>query len=119
MNISTHNIISFSDYTKRIQIINEAYINHTDILGLSKTNITSKQSLHIKKEISNKFVSFFNNDSSKFKPKGSGVAILVKPLLAPYITNHKGKQGRYIYVDFSFRNHNKLRIFQVYLHAHP
>src|SRR5688572_33116101 len=104
LNIATNNIISFSDYTKRIQIINEAYLNHIDILGLSETNISSKQSSYIKKEISSKYIPFFNNDSSKFKPKGSGVGILVKPHLAPYITSHKGKQGRYIYVDFTFKH---------------
>ena len=51
ISIASHNIISFTDYIKRLQIINESLHNNIDILGLAETNITSKQSKHIKKEL--------------------------------------------------------------------
>ena len=111
LNIATNNVISFSDYTKRQQIINEAYLNQIDILGISETNITSKQSIFIKKEIANQYTFLYNNDTSRFNPKGSGVAILIKTKFTPYIIGHKGKNGRYLYVDFNFRRHNRIRVF--------
>jgi len=115
--IFTNNVISFANYIKHIQIVNEASLNRIDILGLSETNITSKESLYIKKELSAKYIFLYNNNTSKFKPKGFGVALLINQKYTPYITSHKGKKGRYIYINFLFKNHNKIYIYQIYLYA--
>src|ERR1044072_8339139 len=77
--IATHNIISFTDYTKRLQIINESLSNNIDILGLSETNITSKQSKFIKKELLPIYNLYFSSSTNKCK--GTGIAILLKPHL--------------------------------------
>src|ERR1044071_7287810 len=79
ISIASHNIISFIDYTKQLQIINESLYNNVDILGLSETNLTSKQSKYVKKELLSNYNSYFS--SSPNKCKGTGVAILLKPKL--------------------------------------
>ena len=42
ISLASYNIISFTDYTKCLQIINEYLSNNIDILGLSETNLTFK-----------------------------------------------------------------------------
>src|ERR1044072_10040888 len=76
ISIASHNIISFTDYTKRLQITNESLYNNVDILGLSKTNLTSKQSKFVKKEFLPNYNSYFSSSTNKCK--GTGVAILLK-----------------------------------------
>src|ERR1043165_1616519 len=117
LSIAHNNVISFSDYTKRFQIINEALSNNFDILGLSETNLTSKQSKFVHKEILPNYYSVFNSASDKCR--GTGVALLLKHNIAAHVIKTKGNMGRYIYVDLNFKRHITLRIFQVYLHANP
>src|ERR1044072_4134068 len=117
LSIAHNNVISFSDYTKRFQIINEALSNNIDILGLSETNLTSKQSKFIHKEILPNYYSVFNSAPDKYK--GTGVAILLKPSIASHVIKSKGNLGRFIYVDLAFKRHLTIRIFQIYLHANP
>src|ERR1043165_9903852 len=117
LSIAHNNVISFSDYTKLFQIINEALSNNIDILGLSETNLTSKQSKFIHKELLPNYYSVFN--SAPDKCKGTGVAILLKPSIASHVIKSKGNSGRYIYVDLAFKKHMTIRIFQIYLHASP
>src|ERR1044072_1023926 len=110
ISIASHNIISFTDYTKRLQIINESLHNNVDILGLSETNLTSKQSKFVKKELLLNYNSYFSSSSNKCK--GTGVAILLKPTLNAHVTHSKGSKGRYIYVDLVFRKRVTIRVFQ-------
>src|ERR1043165_9154194 len=117
ISLASHNIISFTDYIKRFQIINESLSNNIDILGLSETNLTSKQSKFIHKELLPNYYSVFN--SAPDKCKGTGVAILLKPSIASHVIKSKGNLGRYIYVDLVFKRHMAIRIFQIYLHASP
>src|ERR1043166_10172331 len=117
ISIASNNVISFTDYTKRLQIIHESLHNNIDILGLSETNLTSKQSKFVKKEILSTYNSYFS--SSPNKCKGTGVAILLKPTLNAHVTHSKGSKGRYIYVDLVFRKRVTIRVFQVCLHANP
>src|ERR1043165_9507905 len=91
ISIATHNIISFTDYTKRLQIINESLLNNIDILCLSKTNLTSKQSKFVKKEILLKYNSYFSSSTNKCK--GTGVAILLKPSMNAHVIRSKGNNG--------------------------
>src|ERR1044072_5568805 len=113
--IASHNIISFTDYTKRLQIINESMSNNNDILGLSETNLTSKQSKFIRKELLPNYHSFFSSASDRCK--GTGVAILLKNHIASHVIKSKGNMGRYVYVDLAFKQHVTIRIFQIYLYA--
>src|ERR1044072_2472547 len=115
ISIASHNVISFTDYTKRLQIIHESLYNNIDILGLSETNLTSKQSKFVKKEILSNYNSYFS--SSPNKCKGTGVVILLKPTLNAHVIHSKGIKGRYIYADLAFRKRITIRLFQVYLHA--
>src|ERR1044072_8881508 len=115
--IASHNIISFTDYTKRLQIINESLSNNIDILGLSETNLTSKQSKFVKKELLPKYNSYFSSSTNKYK--GTGIAILLKPTLNAHVIHSKRNNGRYIYVDLTFKRHVTIRLFQIYLHANP
>ena len=117
ISIASHNIVAFTDYTKRLQIINESLYNNIDILGLAETNITSKQSKHIKKELLPTYNSYFS--SSNTKCKGTGVAILLKPILNAHVIRSKGNNSRYIYVDLAFKKRFTIRLFQIYLHANP
>src|ERR1043165_3226336 len=117
ISIASHNIISFTDYTKRLQIINESLYNNVDILGLSETKHTSKQSKFDKKELLSKYNSYFSSSSNKCK--GTGVAILLKPTINAHVIHSKGNNGRYIYVDLAFKKCFTIRILQVYLHANP
>src|ERR1044072_6217604 len=93
ISIASHNIISFTDYTKRLQIINESLYNNYDILGLSETNLTSKQSKFVKKELLPKYNSYFSLSTNKCK--GTGVAILLKPTLNAHVIHSKGNNRRY------------------------
>ena len=115
ISIASNNVIAFTDYTKRLQIIHESLYNNIDILGLSETNLTSKQSKFVKKEILLNYNSYFS--SSPNKCKGTGVAILLKPTLNAHVIHSKGNKGRYIYVDLAFKKRITIRLFQVYLHA--
>jgi len=117
ISIATHNIISFNDYTKRLQIINESLSNNIDILGLSETNLTSKQSKFVKKELIPKYNSYFSSSSNKCR--GTGVAILLTPILNAHVIHSKGNNGRYIYIDLAFKQRTTIRLFQIYLHANP
>src|ERR1043165_3146077 len=117
ISIASNNVISFTDYTKRLQIIHESLYNNIDILGLSETNLTSKQSKFVKKEILSNYNSYFS--SSPNKCKGTGVAILLKPTLNAHVTRSKENKGKYIYVDLVFKKRVTIRLFQVYLHANP
>src|ERR1044072_5113456 len=117
LSIAHNNVISFSDYTKRFQIINEALSNNINILGLSETNLTSKQSKFIHKELLPNYYSVFN--SAPDKCKGTGVTILLKPSIASHIIKSKGNLGRYVYVDLAFKRQMTIRIFQIYLHTSP
>ena len=101
ISIATHNIISFTNYTKCLQIINESLSNNTDIIGLSETNLTSKQSKFVKKEILSKYNSYFSSSTNKYK--GTGIAILLKPTMNAHVIRSKGNNGRYIYVDLAFK----------------
>src|ERR1043165_1705343 len=83
ISIATHNIISFNDYTKRLQIINESLSNNVDILGLSETNLTSKQSKFVKKELLPNYN--FYSSSSPNKCKGTGITILLKPAISAHV----------------------------------
>ena len=49
LSFATNNVVSFTDYTKRLQIVNESLSNSIDILDLSETNLTSKQSKFIQR----------------------------------------------------------------------
>jgi exonuclease III len=117
LSLASSNVVSFTDYTKRLQIINESLSNNFDILGLSETNLTSKQSKFVHKEILPNYYSVFNSASDKCR--GTGVALLLKHNIAAHVIKTKGNMGRYIYVDLNFKRHITLRIFQVYLHANP
>ena len=117
LSIAHNNVISFSDYTKLFQIINEALSNNIDILGLSETNLTSKQSKFIHKEMLPNYYSVFN--SAPNKCKGTGVAILLTPSITSHVIKSKENLGRYIYVDLAFKRQMTIRIFQIYLHANP
>src|ERR1044071_7347170 len=117
LSIAHNNVISFSNYTKRFQIINESLSSNIDILGLSKINLTSKQSKFIHKELLFNYYSIFNSASDKCK--GTGITILLKPSIASHVIKSKGNLGRFIYVDLAFKRHLTIRIFQIYLHANP
>src|ERR1044072_3621296 len=101
ISIASHNIISFIDYTKWLQIINESLYNNVDILGLSETNLTSKQSKFVKKELLPNYNSYFS--SSPNKCKETGVAILLKPTINAHVIHSNGNNGKYIYVDLAFK----------------
>src|ERR1043165_7501624 len=92
LSIAHNNVISFSDYTKRFQIINKALSNNIDILGLSETNLTSKQSKFIHKEILPHYYSIYNSASDKCR--GTGVTLLLKPNIASHVIKSKGNKGR-------------------------
>src|ERR1044072_3094725 len=117
ISIATHNIISFTDYTKHLQIINESLYNNVDILGLSKTNLTSKQSKFVKKEILSKYNSYFSSSTNKCK--GTGIAILLKLTMNAHVIRSKGNNKRYIYVDLAFKQRTTIKLFQIYLHSNP
>src|ERR1044072_5947631 len=101
ISIASHNVIFFTDYTKRLQIINKSLYNNIDILGLSETNLTSKQSKFIKKELLSNYNSYFSSSTNKCQ--GTGVAILLKPIINAHVIRSKGNKGRYIYVDLAFK----------------
>ena len=117
ISIASHNIISFTDYTKQLQIINESLYNNIDILGLLETNLISKQSKYVKKELLLKYNLYFNSSTKKCKE--TGIAILLKPTLNAHVIRSKGNNRRYIYVDLVFKKRITIRLFQIYLHANP
>src|ERR1044072_2283383 len=86
--LASHNIVSFTDYTKRFQIINESLSDNVDILGLSETNLTTKQSKFIHKEILPNYHSFFNSAPNKCRE--TEVAILLKPTIHSHVIKSKG-----------------------------
>src|ERR1044072_8665023 len=94
ISIASHNIISFTDYIKRLQIINESLYNNVDILGLSETNLTSKQFKFVKKELFTNYNSYFSSFTNKCK--GTGVAILLKPTINAHVIHSNGNNGKYI-----------------------
>src|ERR1044072_4209840 len=88
LSIASSNIVSFTDYTKRFQIINESLSNNIDILGLLETNLTTKQSKFIHKEILPNYHSFFNSAPNKCRE--TEVAILLKPTIHSHVIKSKG-----------------------------
>src|ERR1043165_5078962 len=101
ISIASNNIISFTNYTKRLQIINEALSNNIDILELAETNLSTKQSKFIHKELLPNYYSFFSSTSNKCK--GTGVTLLLKCDIHTHMIKFKENMGRYIYIDLAFK----------------
>src|ERR1700722_15017647 len=113
--LSTLNIRGLNSHTKQKQIIEMMELEHISILGLSETKINKSHSKFVFKEYSNRFTTYFDNDS--LIPLGSGVGIIISNDYAKFVHTHKGYKGRVYHVDLFMKGHIKLRIIQVYLHA--
>src|SRR6266542_5000099 len=62
--ITQHNVVSFHNYMKQLQIIHEVYLNNINILGLTKTNLLSQSIKYQKSYLSKEYIYFFNSSSS-------------------------------------------------------
>src|SRR6266511_4389013 len=114
LKVACHNVVSFVNPTKQNQVIQEALLNHIDILGLSETNLPTASTKFQKSHLPSEYTYFFALDQHY---KGSGVALCVKSSLADYIFHHTSNRGHYVLIDLQLRNKQKLRIIQLYLHA--
>src|SRR6266498_2253827 len=114
LKVTCHNVISFVNPTKQNQVIQEVLLNQIDILGLFKTNLSNASTKFQKSHLPSDYTYFFASDKHH---KGSGIALCIKSSLADYIFYHTSNQGCYVLIDLQFRNKQKLRIIQIYLHA--
>ncbi len=94
--ITQHNVVSFHNYMKQLQIIHEVYLNNINILGLTKTNLLSQSIKYQKSYLSKEYIYFFNSSSSY---KGSGVGLYVKQHITDYVFYHYDNHGQYIYIN--------------------
>jgi exonuclease III len=110
MNIATLNIQHLTEI-KQQSLIDIMKRKHIEIMGLSETNITNKQSKYLYHHEKANYTFYFNNEVPN---KGKGVGLIIHNNYARFIYNHKSYKGRIIYVDFSFKGKYKLRIIQYY-----
>ena len=112
--ICTHNVRGLSTQSKQFQLIQYVELNNIQVMGLSETKLKNFTAKYNFKQLKN-YTTFFDNNSSA--PSGAGVGLLVHNNLAKHIHKVGKYNGRIIYIDFSFKGHNKIRIIQIYLQA--
>ena|SRR6266498_1026807 len=93
LTIAQHNVVSFHNHTKQLQIIHEVYLNNIDVLELTETNLLPQSIKHQKSYLPKEYVYFFESSTSY---KGSGVDLCIKQHIADYVFNHYDNHGRYI-----------------------
>jgi len=110
----THNVRGLSTQSKQFQLMQYIELNNIHIMGLSETKLKNSTAKYCFKKLNN-YISYFENSSSS--PQGAGVGFLIHKNVAKFIHKVGKFNGRIIYVDLFFKEHNRLRIIQIYLHA--
>jgi exonuclease III len=112
--IMTQNIQGLSSPVKQKQVIDMMTINNIQILGLSETKLSKRQSklIYFKNDL---YKAYFTNDSDS--PMGSGVGIILSRDYYRYVHRSSSYKGRVIHVDLFMKGRVKLRIIQLYSHA--
>jgi hypothetical protein len=115
LNIATHNTRSFTLPHKQQILFNLYTLHKLVIITIQEMNFKNPSHIHSLKPIcSNKFVPFFNTDSS-LQSMGFGVSFLVKKQLADHVFHHTSFYHRIYFLDFQFKNKTKFHIINIYI----
>ena len=88
-------------------------------MGISETNMirSDEQDNNNLITIRNNFEHYKVFDAPDQFSRGSGVSLLIKNELTPFIQKYKSYKGHILYINFFFKGKNKLRIIQIYIPA--
>ncbi|CAB5186423.1 unnamed protein product [Rhizophagus irregularis] len=111
LKIATINIKHLTTIKKE-DIIDLIKFKNIQILGVSETWLSHKQSTFQFLSDRQQYTTFFNNEH--YNQKGKGVGLIVKKNIAQYIYRNGSYNGRIIFIDFMFKHNKKLRIIQYY-----
>ena len=114
LKIATHNVQSITNQVKRHQLIQSMIHYNLNILDISETNLTIKQSWHFARSLDPSYHYYLSSGDCS---KGAGIGLIVRPLISSHIFNHFLYKGRFIYINLQVKGKTKLHIFQVYLYA--
>jgi exonuclease III len=107
--------INFFTETKKHILYDILQDNNIQILGLSETHLTKKQSRRIFHEFKDEYTFYYDVDETSIK--STGVGIIVKNEFNLRVINSNSYRGRIIYVDLLMEKKKKIRIIQYYGHT--
>lgn len=110
LNIGTLNVRTLNDlkFQNIVDLINK---QNLDVLGLTETNVTSRQ---LKFMALNKLPNHEIFGESNNTTRGTGVALIVNKNISKYISKIEFALGRIIKINFIFAKDKKLSIVNVY-----
>jgi exonuclease III len=107
--------INFFTETKKHILYDILKDNNIQILGLSETHLTKRQSRRIFHEFKNEYTFYYDVDETSIK--STGVGIIIKNEFNLRVINSNSYRGRIIYVDLLLERKKKIRIIQFYGHS--
>src|SRR3989337_839464 len=113
INIASLNVRGLNDSLKQINLINESFQHHIDILALQETHFTSPACKHIYNRHPHYHTIWTHDDKNAF----SGVGLLIKHDLAKHIQKYDSYKGRILQCDLHFKGSNKIKIINCYIPA--